>query len=229
MADIAANPAAGDIVPRLLAAPTSRAVEATEAAAGDQAAPSQPQTGAQQQAGQPKAEVAYLSGQEHREPQSTGHTVPVSPEKLAPPSRVQQLWKVLSCPRGTNTAASSVNSNAAASTAQLESSTPDPVSDNLGSALVQATKAENQDAAKSTTLEIAASMDAQNQPSVQGRAGQAWGASLWGAASKLLPWRASWPRSAMPCTRRAKGVHCAGLDTGLQQGVACWFILLWAS
>ena len=192
-------------MPRLLAAPTSRAVEATEAAAGDEAAPSPPQTSAQQQ--------PHLSGEEHRESQLAGHAITASPEELAPPGRLQQLWKGLSCPWDKSTAAFSVDSEAAASTAQVESSMTEPVSDELGSALVQAAKAGNQDATKRGVLEMEASMEAQKQASVLGRAGQAWGASLWGAAGKLLPWRASWPRSAMPCTQGATWVHCAGPDT----------------
>ena len=199
IADAGATPAAGDIVPRLLAAPTSRAVEATEAAAGDQAAPSQPQTSEQQQAGQANARAAHLSIEECRGPQMGGHAVTASPEELALPSRLQQLWKGLSRPWDKRTAAFSDETETAASTAQVESSPQDPVSDELGSVLVLATRAGSQDAAKGGTLEMEPSSKGQKQASVQGRAGPAWGASLWGAAGKLLPWRASWPRSAMPC------------------------------
>ena len=213
-------------MPRLLAAPTSRAVEATEAAAGDQAGPSQPQTSAEQQAGQPRARAAHLSGEEHREPLLADHAITVNPEELTPHSRLQQLWKGLSRSWDRSTAALSVDTKTAASSAQIESSPSDPVSDKLGSALVQATKAGNQDATKAGIFEMEGSRKAQNQTAVQSRAGQAWGASLWGAAGKLLPWRASWPRSAVPCIQRAMWVHRAGLDTGLQQGVACWCILV---
>ena len=215
-------------MPRLLAAPTSRAVEATEAAAGDQAAPSRPQTTAQQQVGQPKGRAAHPSGEDHGEPRLAGHATTVSPEEPAPPSRIQQLWKGLSGSRDKSTAAPLVDTETAASNAQIESSTPDPVSDELGSALVLATKVGNQDAAKSGTLEMEASMEPQKQASVQGWAGQAWGASLWGAAGRMLPWRASWPRSAMSCTQRATWMHRVSLRL-VQQGVACWCILLWAS
>ena len=223
--DKGADPAAGDIVPRLLAAPTSRAVEATEAAAGDQAASSRPQTTAQQQVGQPKGRAAHSSGEDHGQPRLAGHATTVSPEEPAPPSRFQQLWRGLSRPRDKSTAALSVDtetaastSTAAASTAEIESSTPDPVSDELGSALVLATMAGNQDAAKSGILEMEASREPQKQASVQGRAGQAWGASLWGAAGKLLPWRASWPRSAMSCTQRGH-YGCPAFHSGLHSRV----------
>ena len=220
VADLGTSPAAGDIVPRLLAAPTSRAVEATEAAAGDQAAPSQPQTSAQQKAGQPKARAAHLSGEDLGEPQLAGHAITVNPEELAPRSRLQQLWKGLSRPWDKSTAALPLDTETAASTAQIESSLSDPVSDELGSALVQATKAGNQDAAKSGILGMEASMDAQKQVSVQGWAGKAWSASLWGAAGKLLPWRASWPRSAMPCTHRGLyGCIAQAFHTGLHSRV----------